>query len=448
MLKFKRLSVLLSLVLAGSIALSACSSGSTAPAGSQADSQAVSQASSPASSQEPVTITFSFWEGSPADKAGFEKMIADFETENPNIKVTQQVVPYDKYWQSVDTRIAGSDYPDVTRLTYQKMGKYITGGVLQDITNDIDDTTKNDIIPAFKTAVSSDNKMYGMPLHTDTMGLFYNKEMFAKAGITVPESIDKTWTWEEFIENAKKLKTANNLKYSFSYAWTKNTGYRALPFLYMNGGSLFDPATKKATVDDAKGVEWLNYIQSWVSQGLIAKTSPNATDSPFDLLCSGVVGMVIGGSSNISYVDTNMKGTYGITYLPQINGVTGDDMGGTALATMVNSKHKAEALKFINFLTSAKVMTEFDSATNFLPVRTSVSNSDMVFASHPEDMKLFLQESQHIDPKMAEVEVHPSFAPMMNVISNSIEKIILNGATGEQAAKEMAKGINDVFADQ
>lgn len=444
-MKMKKVSLFLSLILAVSIVLSACNNG---PAASQATSQAQSAGQSQTASQEPVTITFSFWEGSPADKAGFETMIDKFEKENPNIKVTQQVVPYDKYWQSIDTRIAGSDFPDVTRLTYQKMGKYITGGVLQDITGDIDDATKNDLIPAFKTAVSSDDKMYGVPLHTDTMGLFYNKEMFEKAGITVPASIDKAWTWQEFIDNAKKLKSANNLQAAFSYAWTKNTGYRALPFLYMNGGTLFDPKTKKATVDDAKGVEWLNYIQSWVSEGLIAKTSPNATDTPFDLLCSGVIGMVIGGSSNVSYVDKNMKGTYGITYLPQNNGVTGDDMGGTALATMVNSKHKAEAIKFIQFLTNAEMMTEFDEATGFLPVRSSVSKSDMKFKDHPDQMKLFLEESQHIDPKMAEVEVHPSFAPMMNVISNSIEKIILNGQSGEDAAKEMAKGINDVFADE
>jgi len=398
---------------------------------------------------EPVTLDFTYWEGSPSDKKGFDTLISKFENENPNIKINKQILPSgSKYYESLDTRIAGKQYPSIARVQYQKLGRYIDAGVLLDMTSYIDKASQEDLIPAFKSAVSVEDKLYAMPHHTDTMGLFYNKGMFEKAGIQVPTSIDKAWTWDEFLDVARKVKEKAGVKYAFTYKWTKNTGYRSLPFLYMNGGSILNEDGTKAGINTPQGLEYLKYIETWSKEGLISKTSPSSNDNADEIFASGTVAMEFGGNYIMSYLDENMKGQkWGVTYMPQKNGKTGSDMGGNALGVFAKSKHPKEAAKFVEFMTNAENSKQFCEVTNFLPVRKSVSQETMKFATYNEEMKLFLDQVKTIDPKMAAVETNRKFQPITQVISDNIEKLILNGARSEEVVKDMEKGINEALKD-
>lgn len=428
-----------SVLLASSILLTACTSrtGDKTVSGQSDDTT-------------PVTINVTHWEANTGDKTAWNDAVQKFETQYPNIKVNSQVVPSgDKYYASLDTRIAGNDAPDVAKLTYQKMGKYVSGGALLDVTKSIDSTTQADFIPAYKAAMMYKGKLYGVPHMADTMVIFYNKAMMAKAGITdIPTSVSKAWTWQEFNTVAKKVKEANSLQYSFAYNWTKNCAYRALPLLYMDGGALLDSTGKKAAVDNAKGMEWLKLIEGWTKDGLITKSSPNATDSPYDLFCNGVVAMVFAGTYNLPYFDTNMKGTYGATFMPQVNGKTGSDMGGTCLVAFKSAKNAAAGAKFMNYMVSSDAMKAYDETYGELPVRTSLTKTTLNYSSHVDMMKMFTAQGETIDPKMAAVEANPKFDAIETAMANNIEKIILNGKTGEQAAKDMAKDINSALSDE
>lgn len=434
----KGVSIFLSVAMMATL-LAGCSKSATA-----------SSSANDSSSQAPVTINFTYWESNAADKSAWATTFSKFQEENPNIKINAQVVPSgDKYYTALSTRVAANDYPDVARMTYQKAGKYIRGGVLKDLTQEIDSSTQKDLLPAYKAPFTYNNKLYGIPHLSDTVVLFYNKAMFEKAGITnVPTSAKDAWTWDQFLDVAKKVKTANNLQYAFSYAWTKNCAYRALPLLYMNSGSVLDSSGKKAAVDNTKGVEWLNFIQSWVSGGLFSKTSPNATDDPNDLFCNGIVGMIFSGTYNISYFDTNMKASYGATFMPQVSGKTGSDLGGTGFISFNKSAHPKEAAKLMNFLLRSDNMAAFCAARAELPVRTSLIKSGVNYSSHQDLMKMFAAQAATIDPKMAAAEANPQFDVMESAMANNIEKIILNGESGSQAAKGMASDINSALSDE
>lgn len=435
----RKIGAFFSALLGCSILLTACN---PQPAGKGASSKA--------DDSTPVTINVTHWESNAGDKTAWANAVEKFQAQYPNIKINSQVVPSgDKYYASLDTRIAGNDAPDVAKLTYQKMGKYISGGALLDVTKAIDSSIQSDFIPAYKAAMVYKGKLYGVPHMADTMVIFYNKDMMAKAGITdIPTSVGKAWSWQQLTDVAKKVKTANNLQYAFAYNWTKNCAYRALPLLYMNGGSLLDSSGKKAAVDNEKGVEWLSLIEGWVKDGLITKTSPNATDSPYDLFCNGVVAMCFAGTYNVPYFDTNMKGSYGATFMPQVNGKTGSDMGGSCLVAFKSAKHTAAAAKFMNYMVSTDAMKAYDETYGDLPVRTSLTKTTLNYASHADMMKMFTEQGETIDPKMASVEANPKFDAIETALANNIEKIILNGKTGAQAAKDMANDINSALSDE
>ena len=400
------------------------------------------------STKEPVTINFTYWEGSPSDKLGFDTIIEKFEKDYPNIKVNRQIIPFgDKYFASLDTRIAGKDYLEVARMQYQRLGKYITAGVCKDITKSVDKADLDDLIPAFKSAVSYNGKLYAFPHHTDTMGLFYNKKIFSQAGIKAPTSIDKAWTWEEFLDVARAIKTKGDVKYPFTYKWTRNASYRSLPFLYMTGGALTDDSVSKATIDSPEGIEWLKYIETWAKEGLISRTTPVQNDNPDELFTSKVVAMEFAGNYIMSYVEKNMPGEWGVTYMPRKGSKTGSDMGGNALIPFDKAKHADEALIFIKYLTNAENMKFFCETTGFLPVRKSVATGPMNYKDFSAEQKIFLEQAATIDPRMARLETDKRFQPMLTVLSEGIEKLILGASTAEKVAKEMDAKIQAILKE-
>ena len=66
--------------------------------------------------------------------------------------------------------------------------------------------------------------------------------MFEEADIRIPTSVEDGYSWEELTEIARTLKTKYNLPYAFGGIWENNSGYRYLPFLYMNNGSVLNEA--------------------------------------------------------------------------------------------------------------------------------------------------------------------------------------------------------------
>lgn len=82
----------------------------------------------------------------------------------------------------MDTRIAGNDWPDVIRYSYQKIGKFKSADVMLDLTPYFTQENLDDVSPAFLQSGMYNGKLVAMPHHTDTIALFYNKRMFEEAG--------------------------------------------------------------------------------------------------------------------------------------------------------------------------------------------------------------------------------------------------------------------------
>ena len=76
-------------------------------------------------------------------------------------------------------------------------------------------------------AVQTDGKPFGVPHHTDTSALAYNKAHFTKAGITsVPQSLEEAWTWEEFVAVLQQLKAADLGAAPFAFNYQLFGAYR------------------------------------------------------------------------------------------------------------------------------------------------------------------------------------------------------------------------------
>ena len=202
MSQLDRRTFLLSTGLIGATAaLAACSGGSETP---------TSTGGAPAVSTGKLsgTVTLTTW-GSDQEVAAFKKIAADF-TAARGAQVKIEVLPYDQIRTVVDRRLQANQAPDLFRVSYTDVTGYAANGVLADLSDHIDSSFGQQFFPGLWAAMQYDGAPIGVPHHTDTSALVYNKAHFAKAGITsVPDSLESAWTWEELVGVLGKLKTAN-----------------------------------------------------------------------------------------------------------------------------------------------------------------------------------------------------------------------------------------------
>ena len=205
--------------------------------------------------EEGAEIEIAYWEGSTSDKDAWDELIANLQKDHPEIKIIPQTYPSSDYRDMLDTRIAGNDWPDVMRYTYQRLGKFKQADVMLDLSPYIAQESLDDVSPAFLSACTYEGKLVAMPHHTDTVAMFYNKRMFEEAGIRIPTSVEDGYSWEEITDIARTLKDKYSLPYAFGGIWENNSGYRYLPFIYMNGGSVLNEAQDAVTMDSPEVLE-------------------------------------------------------------------------------------------------------------------------------------------------------------------------------------------------
>lgn len=396
--------------------------------------------------KEVESIDFMYWNnGSDTeDTKAIEEIIKKYEQET-GIEVNEIVVPDAKYYETLDTRIAGNQAPDLIRVKYQVMGKYIQAGTFEELDEYLPSDMKSNMMEAFSAAVQKEGKYYAVPWHTDTNAILYNKKYFEQAGVEAPSKIEDAWTWEEFLDTAKTLQEKSDAKYGFGIRWFNNASYRVLPFLYMNGGQMVNDEYTKGCMSDPKSIEFLDYIKSWNDEGIIPNISPNSSENHDDLFINGTTAMSITGNYMMAAFDTQMKDDYGVTFMPQVDGKTSSDLGGSGLAVNSKSEKKQEAINLLISFIEKENMAYFCGKAGFLPVRNDISVDDLNYESNSDKMEIFIEQVSRMDKKMAELETSSNFAEMGRLLSDSIEKLMLEDITSKELAKEMDSKIEDIL---
>lgn len=140
---------------------------------------------------------------------GLNELKVEFEKEHPNIKLDIQTVGGGAdYGASLKTKFASGDAPDIfSNGGYNEMDLWMDK--LEDLS---DQAWVKDLIPLAAEPMTKDGKVYGMPMNLEGYGYIYNKDLFAKAGIT---EMPKTYTELEAV--AKTLKAAGITPFANAY---------------------------------------------------------------------------------------------------------------------------------------------------------------------------------------------------------------------------------------
>lgn len=382
--------------------------------------------------EDGAVIKFAYWEGSPSDTAAWKAVLDRFRKDHPEIELVAEAYPSKTFRDQLDTMIAGNEWPDVMRYTYQRLGKFKEADVMLDLTGKISQETLDDLIPAYKEALTYNGKLVGLPHHTDTIAIFYNKKMFEEAGIRIPKNTTDGWSLEELTEISRKLKAEYDLDTAFSGIWENGNGYRFLPLLYMNGGKILSDDGTEIAVNSPETLEVLTMLGDWTKEGLMPKAS-FLQDAQTNMMFSAQkTAFVFAGSWHTTFMDENFKDGWAVTYMPQVNGKTTSDLGGNGLFAYKETKYPNACAIFIDYIARKDNMKLFCEEGNFIPVSQSLIAEGLEFKNFPEEMKVFLEIAATVDPKMAQDETSSRFQQLNVIWCEQTEALIVNGSVSPE----------------
>ncbi len=358
-----------------------------------------------------------------------------FEAANPGTTIQIEVVPWDNLQQKLTTDISAGANADLSIIGTRWLLDYVSQGIVTPLDKYVTPDFKGRFIDTFLQPSVMNGKIYGLPIAASARAMYYNKDVFKKAGYdTVPA------TWADFQTAATKIKSGGGV-FPFGLQGKEiETDVYFYYGLWSNGGDILKD--KKSSLDSQAAMDAAKMYKAMIDGSL---TEPGVTsysrEDVQNLFKQGKVATVITApflSNQIKAEAPNLS--YGVAPIPTAAGVDPSTYGVTDSIVMFdNSKVKDEAWKFLDFLFTTDQRTKFDKVEGFLPVNLQESK-DPYFADNA-DLKVFasLLPHAHFAP------VIPGWEDIAQTTVNAVQKIY-TGAGIDATLKEAAAKVNDTLA--
>jgi len=431
--------------------LAACGGGGTSPSGGpggvsqQGLASANSYLSCPSSTNTTasapesgtVTLTVSGWSSSPAEDALVQQNLHNFEASHPNIKINWSPIPGD-YPTKMRANVASGTVPDVFYLQPGMSSEYIGAGKLLNLSPYMarDGVKASDYYSALTNPFTcTSGKVFGLPKDWNSLGVFYNKQMFQAAGLSAPTA---SWTWDDLKADAQKLTKNPGAPNSVYGIVLSADASRWGAFLLANGGSVLDKNGTKATFNDQTGVSALDFYSSFLKNKTGAL--PTTVGAPWngDAFGKQRAAMVIEGGWLIPYMTTTYPNVqYGIVPLPMSpSGKRADLTFTNAWAAYSGTKHPDAAWELVKYMTGSTVQSSQLNAGFALPTLQSLSSASY-FTSHPDVKVLFDAASYSYADYYG-----PQDAAIHTDLATAIQEVMLGKQDSQTALNNAATQVN------
>lgn len=385
-----------------------------------------------------VTLTVSGFTSTPAEDALVQSNLNKFHQLHPNITINWSPIPGD-YPTKMRANVAGGTVPDVFYLTPDMSSEYISTGKLLNLSPYMarDKVSASDYYAALVNPFTcTSGQVYGLPKDWDSLGVFYNKQMFDAAGLAYPKA---GWTWQDMQNDAQKLtKNAGSPTGVYGISLSADAS-RWGAFLLANGGSVLNKNGTQAAFNSQQGLDALNFYDSFIKN----KTGvlPTAVGAGWngDAFGKARVAMAIEGGWLIPYMAQSYPNVqYGIAPLPVApTGKQADLIFTNAWSAYSGTKHPDAAWELIKYMTGTQVQESQLNDGFALPTIKGLANAPY-FTQNPNFKVLFDAASYAYADYYG-----PQDQAIHNYLANALQEVMLNKATPQQALQQATTQVNN-----
>ncbi len=313
----------------------------------------------------------------PAPKAAFEALIADFEEENPDVKVTLNLFDAEGYKTSIRNFLS-ADAPDIANwYAGNRMAPYVRAGLFEPVDNLWEEHGLNQSLKSAVPSMTMDGKKWGVPYTYYQWGVYYRKDIFEELGIAVPTN------WDEFKAAGAKL-NENGIRpitIGTKFLWTAAGIFDYLN-LRTNGYEFHNDLTagKIAWTDNRVRATMANWKELLDANFFIDNHTAYSWQEALAPMIQGDAAMYVMGNFLVPPLrEAGLDETkLGFFQFPEITaGIPkAEDAPMDTMHIPAQAKNKEDARKFLAFLARADVQTKLNAALRQLPVNSGSEVAD------------------------------------------------------------------------
>lgn len=393
-----------------------------------------------------VTLTFMTWGTPQLEKPITQAQLDAWAKVHPEIKIDWQILPFSNYEPKLKSLFAAKTPPDVFWIATE-MGprSFLKSGVLRDLQPFVDKELQKDknffitkYIPGVMDNITEKDHVYFLPFLGDNSVLYYNKDIFAAAGINPPPqhwTSNTDWTWDTFVQMVKKLTKVDGSGRTQVWGFVDFASIINLEALmHQLGDRLIPVGGEKLNLESPAAIKALQFMQDL---RLKYKVTPGveamATQDGWTRFLSGKVAIGNFWSAHATaFKDAPFK--WDLAMLPmekKRGGVTWHSY----MAMAKSTKHPEEAWEFIKFLTGGKGQ-EIAVGMGFEAPLLELENIETAYQhAVPGDInrKVIIEQAKMSTLRYPIEGAAEIFRAMNNTF---IPELLLGKKTPEQIAKE------------
>jgi sn-glycerol 3-phosphate transport system substrate-binding protein len=297
-----------------------------------------------------------------------------------------------------------------------------------------------DFVPGFIDDCYYKGKLYAMPFMRSTPLLYFNRDMFAAAGL--PDRAPDTW--DEFRDFCRKM-TKGDQQYGASFTLGTTTAHWYLQgAIYAFGGEVSDK-NFNVKLTSPKAVAAAQLWQDMVFKDKIALAGNVAAGDAQNDLLNGRAGMAFGSTGSMASIMSRAKFRVGMGFMPG-QPKHSVPVGGSVLAMTSSDKaRQAATWELMKFLTSPASCSTIVVKTGYLPTSKAAADYSATveyFKQYP-DRKVAVDQLKYARPQASVI----SIAKGTEILRQAVEKLLIGNVPAAQVMKEAAADLEKEYKE-
>jgi multiple sugar transport system substrate-binding protein len=307
----------------------------------------------------PANSTTKYWDA----------IASAFHKANPGITVTVQTVNWTDFPNKVQTLVQNKQFPDI--LEGDTAPQFAQSQLLYKDSAVLSPSVLANMMPTFLKDGQYQGTDYGIPFTTSTRALYYNKKIFATAGISSPPQ-----TWAQLQSDAAAIKAKGYIGYGMPLG-SEEAQAEALLWFLGNGGGYVNSSGNYA-INSAQNVQALQFMSGLAKAG-DTQPSPGTTDRKdvWAQFAQGRIGMVLGSPAVIPIIQAAgvlKPSDYSTANVPGRRAPLASTLGvHDDIVAFNTGGHQAAIKKFLDFVYQDKYQLQFDNEYDLLPATQSAA---------------------------------------------------------------------------
>ncbi|WP_405922876.1 ABC transporter substrate-binding protein [Streptomyces sp. NBC_00035] len=393
------------------------------------------------SNDSPKTLTY--WASNQGASVEIDKKVLQPELDkfekDTGIKVELEVVPWSDLLNRILTATTSGQGPDVLNIgNTWSASLQATGALLPWDTKNFDKIGGKDrfVDSALGSTGAAGTDPAAVPLYSMSYALYYNKKMFADAGIAKPPT-----TWDEFVADGKKLSKGGKWGTAFEGSNPAENIHHAVVFAKQNGGDFFTADGKADFTNDGAVAGVKQFVDLMATDKIVAPGNAEyAQNQSVSDFATGKTGMLLWQSASANLESQGMSpDDFGIAPVPVKSGTPGAGENvnsmvmGINMSVFKNTDNLDGATKFVKFMTSDAEQKILNTAYSSIPP-VKAAQTDAAFNTPATAvLKDTLAKSAVAAPQVADE------SQFETAVGTAIKNLFADAAAGKPVTTESVK---------